>query len=285
MSAGLLRLLLGAGALYALYAAAGFFLQRSMLFPGTGLRGRGEAPPDTEQVWLQTPTARVEAWWMPPPASASGEQPAPALLFAHGNAELIDDWSDGFAFLRAAGMAVLLVEYPGYGRSGGSPSRDSIQRAMAGALEWLRARRDVDSGRIVLYGRSLGGGAVCTQLAQGPAAVVLQSTFASLRPFARALLLPPLLIRDRFDNEAALRAYRGPSLVLHGRRDDVIPFSHGQTLARAARDGRFVPLDCAHNDCLPEAPHIARELLAFLRLHELLPSGVTHTGETPGLTR
>ena len=80
-------------------------------------------------------------------------------MFAHGNAELIDYWPEEFDEPRRWGAGVLLVEYPGYGRSDGAPSQDSITESMLAAYDWARQHADVDASRIIPYGRSLGGGA------------------------------------------------------------------------------------------------------------------------------
>ena len=71
-----------------------------------------------EVIWLDADGARVEAWFLP------ARQPgaAPLVLNTHSNGELIDQWAARVAPLREAGVGVLLVEYPGYGRSEGRPS-------------------------------------------------------------------------------------------------------------------------------------------------------------------
>jgi pimeloyl-ACP methyl ester carboxylesterase len=262
----MLRILIVVVGLYVLYAAASFALQRLMLFPGQGRSASGRVARHVQAVWLSLPEGPVEAWFMP--AAGSGRRPA--ILFAHGNGELIEDRAGSLSFLNDAGVSVLLVEYPGYGRSQGSPSQQSIALAMDAGFSFLFEHPEVDEGRIALYGHSLGGAAVCTLLERRrPAAVALQSTFVSVEAFARARLLPGVLVRDPFDNRAALARYDGPVLLMHGRRDPVIPFWHGEALSRVLRRGRFVELPCGHNDCAPDDPHVRTPLLAFLREHGL----------------
>ncbi len=186
----------------------------------------------------------------------------------HGNGELIDDHVRALAPLAAEGVGVLLVEYPGYGRSAGSPNQRSITAAVVAAFDYLSAQPRVDAERIVAYGRSIGGGAACALSAVRPvAALVLESTFTRL-----ADLMPPFLPRvlmlDRFDNLAVVSAGDSPVLVLHGERDSVIPYAHGEALARAAGTTP-VPMACGHNDC----PTPLREIARFLREHGILPGG------------
>jgi len=95
-----------------------YVLQGSMMYPAPR-PGTGPAPGDVRQIWLETAHGRVEAWFLPP-VSASG--PAPLLIFAHGNGELIEFWPEEFGVPRSWGVGVLLVEFPGYGRSAGRPS-------------------------------------------------------------------------------------------------------------------------------------------------------------------
>src|SRR5262245_34995912 len=91
--------------------------QRRILYP---LRRAPDASAlvravDAEQVWLEAGGVRSEAWLLPARDGARG--PAPLLIFTHGNGELIDDWPREFDEPRSWGVSVLLVEYPGYGRS------------------------------------------------------------------------------------------------------------------------------------------------------------------------
>jgi hypothetical protein len=192
----------------------------------------------------------VEAWYHPP----SGREAAgPAVLFFHGNGERIDDWAGAFHPLVGRGVAVLVVEYPGYGRSGGRPTQASITETAIRAYDRLVARPEVDPDRVVGLGRSLGGGAVMALSRERTlAAVVLQSTFTDVRRFARRYLAPGFLVRDTFDNLEAVEAFSGPVLVVHGTEDRLVPVEHGRALADAAERGRLVTHPCAHNDCPPD---------------------------------
>ncbi|BDV44923.1 alpha/beta hydrolase [Geotalea uraniireducens] len=249
--------------IYLGYAGLWFFGQRAVIYPGRTIRVSPAPPAGVASFPLRTAFGRSEAWLLPATTAGTGRRPA--VLFFHGNGEVIDFLPAEFAWLRNLGMQVLLVEYPGYGRSSGSPSETSITAAAVAAFDLLAARDDVDPRRIVAFGRSLGGGAAAALARQRPlAAVVLQSPFTSLRPFARRMLLPALLLRDRYDNRAALRGYEGPVLVLHGRDDDIVPFAEGRDLAAAVPHGRLVALSCGHNDWPVAAAAIRRAVSGFL---------------------
>ena len=265
----------GAAALYSAYVGVLYFAQRSMLFPGP-LSEPGETPEDGHEViWLSTSSGKVECWYYPPatpgPQAATSDAGSPAVILAHGNAEIIDTFSREFDGFRELGMAVLLVEYPGYGRSEGSPSQHSITEALTIAYDALVAREEVDEDRVVLFGRSLGGGAVCALAAQRPAAaLVLLSTFTSIREMAYRYLVPKFLVRDPFDNLAVVEHFAGPVLVVHGTDDTLIPIEQAETLLEAAQRGQMLRYPCGHGDCPADWDRFWRDMAHFLRTNDLV---------------
>lgn len=243
-----------------------FFAQRSMLFPMPPVAGAPARPPFAEQVWLPASFGRVEAWYLPPVGAHTG--PAPLLLFTHGNGELIDDWPEEFDPARHRGIGVLLVEYPGYGRSDGSPSEVSITEGVLAAYDWAQGQPHLDKSRIIPYGRSLGGGAATILAKARPVpALILESSFSSVAAFASGFGTPALLVRDRFDSVSALRSFKGPVLILHGDRDDIVPPHHARALAAASSNATLEFLPCGHNDC----PRPWAEIHGFLGKNALLP--------------
>lgn len=278
------RGLLLALALYALYAAGFWHWQRALLYPGTARAADPEAArrfPDAQVEWIPLGEARIETWYLPPlpkpghdPAARAPAR-APALIVAHGNGELIEDWPRRFEPFRRLGLGLLLVEYPGYGRSGGTPDEAGIRRLFAAAWDRLAARPDIDPARIGGLGISLGGGAIGTLIPQRPlAAVILLSTFTDIGAFAGRYGLPRDLVLDPYDTRAALAGYDAPVLVIHGRRDGVIPYAHAQALAAAGRHATLHLHDCAHVCWEPERLPLWAELEAFLRRTPLLPASV-----------
>jgi pimeloyl-ACP methyl ester carboxylesterase len=261
----LLLLLVGV-VCYGCYLTFFYLLQRSLLFPRHLLPVRaGPTPhvPGLEQHWLTTSQGRVEAWYLPPSDRAStGKAP---LIIGHGNAERIDDWLAAVTGLRRMGVGVLLVEYPGYGRSQGSPTQASITETFVAAYDAILDHPQVDPTKIILFGRSVGGGVVAALSAQRPsAALILLSTFTDVRSFARRYGLPRWAVRDPFDTLAVVRAYRQPVLILHGQHDRTIPYAHAVALQQAARQGELVPLACDHNDCVTDWDHFWQALQPFL---------------------
>ncbi len=263
--------LAGLVGVYLTYLTGLFFLQRSLLYPGVTIPVAATPPvvPGLEQWRIQTPIGAVEALFLAA-STASSAARQPVLIFAHGNGEVVDFWVSGLNGFRERGIGVLLVEYPGYGRSTGAPSESSIRIAMTAAYDRLLADARVDSQRILGFGQSLGGGAVCLLARERPLrALILQSTFPSLAVFASQYFAPSFLLRDRFDNAATLRIFAGPVLVIHGRYDGLIPLALGRRLAAASPRSTFRAYACGHVCWMPERLPLWADIDIFLAQAEI----------------
>jgi abhydrolase domain-containing protein 17 len=177
------------------------------------------------------------------------------ILFSHGNAEDLGYLDPYLREYEARGYSVLAWDYRGYGRSTGEPSESAVLEDLKVLYEYLTVTRGVDPRTIVAHGRSLGGGSA-VELARRHelGGVILESTFVSA---FRVVTRIPLLPCDRFRNLAKLASVREPVLVIHGKKDGVVAFWHGQKLYAAARGPRhrlWVPR-AGHNDLL----HVAGE--------------------------
>lgn len=196
--------------------------------------------------WLDVEGGRVEAWYLPPLRPVEGR--GPAVVFAHGNRERIDDWGERVRPYRELGLAVLLPEYRGYGRSTGAPSEAAIVADYAHFVDRLSDRPEIDPQRLVFHGRSLGGGVVGVLSARRRcAALILESTFTNVPDNASRWMVPAAAIRDRFDTREALARSYTPALIVHGVDDEVVPFRHAAELARIAWDGRLLALAGGHD--------------------------------------
>lgn len=261
----LLRFFILAGIAYAVYALLVFVMQRQIIYPGRNIPVSGQPPAGIVPIAVITAAGSSEAWFMPPLKRNRGER-RPLVIFLHGNGEVIDYLPEQVEGFRQLGMGVLLVEYPGYGRSSGNPTESSISRTAVAAYDAALKRDEVDPERIIIFGRSLGGGAASALAARRPSrALILQSTFTSTRAFARSFLVPGFLVRDLFDNAAVVAAYRQPILLFHGSRDTMVPPEHSRELQRLAPHARLVEFNCGHNDFPPDWREFYRVIAAFLK--------------------
>ncbi len=170
------------------------------------------------------------------------------LLFSHGNGEDIG-WAKEFLDeLRDLGFSVFAYDYPGYGLSQGSPSEDGCYQSAEAAYRYLVNDRGIDPSAIVLHGRSLGGGPSLDLASKYPVGgVILESAFVSAFRVITKIKFFPF---DQFRNLDKITGINCPSLIIHGERDEVIPFWHGQRLHEAAPEPKvFLPFpEASHND-------------------------------------
>ena len=206
-----------------------------------------------EVLWLDFEDYKVESWYIPPTNNAL-QNSHPLMIIAHGNAEFIDNWYSLVGGLLDRGIGVLLVEYPGYNRSGGKPSQKSIREVYLRAYDLMAERPDIDSSRIVLFGRSIGTGVICDLSELRPSCgMILLSGFTGTKAFASRYFLPGILARDPFDNIEAVRKYSNPLMIFHAVDDDVIPYQHSVKLKAAASDCELITFDSGgHNQCITD---------------------------------
>lgn len=206
----------------------------------------------------------LSAWWIPSPRSRG------ALIFAHGNAGNMGDRVDKLRLFLGLGLSVMAFDYRGYGASEGSPSEEGTARDMDAAVAHVRETRGVPLERTIFYGESLGGAvAIAAAAKQSPGALVVESTFTSVRDLARRHypLVPGRLVRIGYDSRSRIATLACPKLILHGPRDSIVPFAMGEELFRAASEPkRFATLPGDHNSGgILESPEAFQALAALVQ--------------------
>lgn len=261
--------LLLAAAAYLAVAALVWAMQERLIFYPRGLLGTPRPPAGWTLEEVQLPVGdgvSLAGVLVKPPR----EKP-PAILYFGGNAEEVTAYA-AEAESTYGPRAVLLLNYRGYGASGGSPGERAIVADGVRAFDWLASRGDIDASRIALHGRSLGSGVAVQVAAQRPArGVVLTSPFDSALAVAQGVYpwLPvALLMRHRFDSLAQAPRLTMPLLVLAGEADTLIPPAHSRRLADAWSGPKgIVSLPgMGHND-VSLHPRYAQELRRFLDAH------------------
>jgi pimeloyl-ACP methyl ester carboxylesterase len=256
---------------YPLYAGVMFSQQDRIIFPGASDRHYPLAAPlpaTGQLVEIPASFGKVRLFYQPPRGAST---PAPAILYAHGNFECIQNSFATLHPLVEAGIGVLQLEFPGYCGADGKISFDHIVESANLAYDWLAARPDVDPQRIIAMGYSIGGG-VASELTRQRSvrALVLLSTYTSIMDMTHRYALPGFLLHYPFDNLARLREYQGPVFIEHGREDRIISFWMGQRLAQANPQAEFVALDCGHADCHFDHSLFAERIPMWLTSHNLL---------------
>ena len=193
----------------------------------------------------------------------------PTLVHFHGNGEELADQLHLARAFGALGLGFFAVEYPGYGLARDErPSEQAIYEDAETAIGRLRAL-GVGPERTVLMGLSLGSGVAAEMALRGHGArLVLLAPYTSMVDMARRMapFLPAnVLVRDRYDTAAKAPELALPTLVIHGRRDAVIPHTMGERLSGLLPNARLLLIDEAgHNDLFASAD-LDDQIAAFSR--------------------
>jgi len=231
------RLLTAAGVLVVAYlvgVAVLVCLEDRIVFRAAPAAASWSPPGDlkVEDVALRSADGTaLHAWWCPQPGSRG------AVLFCHGQSGNLSHRAVVVERLQRFG-SVLIFDYPGYGRSEGTPSEAGCCAAADAAYDWLIEIQKIPPEEILIVGKSLGGG-IATDLAtrRPHRALVLCMTFTDLPAVAEHLLpfVPArLLMRTRFDNLGKIGRCKAPVFITHGTEDWKIPPEQSRQLFEAA---------------------------------------------------
>jgi len=251
----LLRILIGLIIAYAVLVILAWLFQDRMAFPAPS----GALPDDIELQRLGAQRielvmnngTRLAGLYLPPqhPVGLSDPKGLPGgrrrtagqrhagLLWFYGNGENIGAIWDIVVAWQPPGVGVLVMDYPGYGASGGGTTEPGLYEAADLAYQTLAGRSDIDPARIFVYGRSLGTAVATHTAATHPVAgMVLESPFTNAREMSGQHygLFPRFILRLRLDNLGNIAQVRCPVLVFHGTADLLVPPRMGEAVARAA---------------------------------------------------
>lgn len=219
----------------------------------------------------------LHGWYFP------AERAAGSILVLHGNAQNLSTHVNSVLWLVKEGFNIFIIDYRGYGWSGGEPDLDGVHKDAGAALEKLFSLPETDPDRVVVLGQSLGGAIAVYTVARSPRkdrirVLVVESAFSSYRRIAREkldsfwLTWPfqyPLswTVSDSYRAEQWIgQVTPVPVLILHGMNDPVVPTHHGRRLFEAAREPKQFWLTATPGHIMSFADGKVRgQLAAFLR--------------------
>lgn len=232
---------------WAAVTAALWWKQESLLFHPEPLPAdaRLANEPDVHERFVDVPGARLSLLELRLP------EPKGVVFFLHGNAGNLQSWFTDTEFYRRAGFDLAMPDYRGYGKSTGRIESEAQLHADVAAV-WRDIAPRYAGKRIVIYGRSLGTG-LAAELATTvqPDLTVLVSPYASIVGLAREHYpwLPTLALRYPLRTDRAVERIRGPLWLVHGDRDEVIPFAESVKLQTVVPKARLVRIaGGGHND-------------------------------------
>ena len=178
----------------------------------------------------------LDGWWIP---SSTGS--TRTVLYLHGNEGNVSTYVERLDGLRKLGYSVFVIDYRGYGRSGGGfPTETGVYEDAQAAWNYLVGTRRIAPSNVLIYGHSLGGAIAIELATHHPEALglVVESSFTSISDMAaldpRYAILPvSLLLDQRFDSIGKVGSLGLPVMYVHGTQDEVVPFAMGRKLFAA----------------------------------------------------
>jgi pimeloyl-ACP methyl ester carboxylesterase len=215
--------------------------QGSLIYfpPRHDAQERPDGPAAVAVLAYQSSGAPQQAYYIPPRTPGAAGR---VWLVFGGNGSSAIGWGPFVHAMPDGTASFLLIDYPGYGANGGSPSPASIHAGSAAAVAALAAHLRLSAAdlaaRCAVFGHSLGCAAALDYAASHPVTrIVLVAPFTSMLAMARRVLGWPLceILVHRFDNRACLDAVIAagppPITIVHGTADEVIPVAMGRELA------------------------------------------------------
>lgn len=134
------------------------------------------------------------------------------------------------------GISLAVLEYRGYGQSGGDPSEKALYSDSLEFYDLISSRSDVDKSRISTLGWSLGTGvAAYVASERNIYRLALIDPYDSVAAVAQDIypVIPvELLLRHRFDTLSLVSKITVPTYIVASEKDQVIPHEHAEKLAK-----------------------------------------------------
>ena len=164
------------------------------------------------------------------------------ILYFHGNAGDLTNRVHKLNELNKLDVNILIISWRGFSGNPGKPTEKNLYNDARKSVEWLNMV-GVTNKNIILYGESLGTG-VATELGQNNSfsGIVLESPFTSIADAAKIYYpyLPVnLLLKDRYDTIKKIKNIKIPVLIMHGKKDNIVPFFMGEKLYQMANEPKY----------------------------------------------
>ena len=164
------------------------------------------------------------------------------ILFLHGNAGNLDNRIDKLNSLGSMDINFLIISWRGYSGNPGNPSEAGLYKDVLGGIKWLN-EKGISNDQIILYGESLGT-AIATEVGQNEnfAGIILEAPFTSMVDMGQKIypIFPvKFLLKDKYESKNKIKNIKSPLLVLHGRKDKIVPFYMGEKIFEMANNPKF----------------------------------------------
>ena len=164
------------------------------------------------------------------------------LVFFHGNAGNLSNRIYKLNQLSKLDLNIIILAWRSFSGNEGEPSEQNLYNDAKKTIEWLNSR-GVKNKNMILYGESLGTG-IAVELSQTNqfGGIILESPFTSMTNAAKNIYpwLPvKYLLKDKYDSEKKIKNIKIPILIMHGKKDNIVPFKMGKKLYDLANNPKF----------------------------------------------
>lgn len=247
-----LGVLAAAGALYTAAIGWLWLRQERLLFEPTTLPPDWvlATDPDVHESWIEVPGARLSAVQLRLP------QPRGVVFFLHGNSGNLTDCLAELDAFRQFNFDLVAFDYRGYGKSSGCIESEEQLRADVRAV-WAVFAQRYQGKRVVICGQSLGTGLAAGLAAElcgaghTPDLTLLVSPYSSGRALADELYpwVPRQVLRYPLHTLEHAARLRGPLMLIHGDKDELIGIHHSEALRTAVPKAQLLRIEGGgHND-------------------------------------
>ena len=223
-----------------------YFYQRNLLYhPSENNYQNDEVEFNYEEVYIEVENEiKLKSWLI-----NKDLKKLKTLLIFHGNAGDLSNRIYKLNELNKLEINILLISWRGFSGNKGSPTEKNLYKDAEAAIKWLN-KKNVNNNQIILYGESLGTG-IAVEMAKKNDfnSIILESPFTSIENSAK-IYYPYLpvkyLLKDRYDTVSKIKMVESPIMIMHGEKDDVVPFSMGKELfekANSPKQSYFTPDD------------------------------------------
>ena len=159
------------------------------------------------------------------------------ILFLHGNAGNLFNRSYKLNRLYELNLNILIISWRSFSGNQGKPNETNLYEDAKKAVKWLNSK-GVETENIILYGESLGTG-VAVEIGQSNKfnSIILESPYTSMVKAAKIYYpyLPvKFLLKDKYESEKKIKNIKTPVLIMHGKKDNIVPFYMGKKLFEIA---------------------------------------------------
>ena len=190
------------------------------------------------------------------------------LVFFHGNAGDLRNRVHKLNLLKDFDINFLIIAYRGFSGNSGKPTERGLYEDAQSTLDWLR-KQMINEDQLIIYGESLGTG-VTLEIAQNKkyAGIILESPFTSMidaGKFYYPYLPVSFLLKDRYENLKKLKNINIPILVMHGKKDKIVPFYMGKKVFDNAKEPKFFYFSDNDDHMMDYNEDLLKALSAFFK--------------------